>query len=114
VWVRPVAGKGSISMQSCFTEFETGSTWCYAGSLTQNLTKNNKFTDVSRDLLQVCADVDTSTDTNLQLVPLFSDLGEDYFWHLDNDGMRNVQMRFYDLSTTPIGGDCTRGGHPAH
>jgi hypothetical protein len=108
VWVRPVAGKGSASFQSCFTEFETNSTWCYAGSLVQNLTKNNKFTDVSRDLLQVCADVDTTDGTDLQLVPLFSDLGEDYFWYVDNDGMRNVQMRFYPISTTAIGGACDR------
>jgi len=109
VWIRPVAGNGSISFASCFTEFETNTTWCYAGDLVQNLTKTNKFTDVSRDLLQVCADTDTSlTGTNLQLVPLFSDLGEDYLWQVDNDGMRNVQMRFYDLATTPIGGTCTR------
>jgi hypothetical protein len=114
VWIRPVAGKGAISLSSCFTEFETNTTWCYAGSLTQNLTKSNKFTDVSRDLLQVCADTDTTAGTNLQLVPLFSDLGTDYFWHVDNQGMRNVQMRFYDLSTTPIGGDCTRSQHVPH
>ena len=111
VWIRPVAGKGSVSFQSCFTELETNTTWCYAGSLVQNLTKTNKFTDVSRDLLQVCADTNTGAGTNLQLVPLFSDLGQDYFWEVDNNGMRNVQMRFYDLSTTPIGGDCTRSAH---
>jgi hypothetical protein len=115
VWIRPVAGNGNISFQSCFTENETNATWCYAGSLVQNLTKNNKFRDVSRDLLQVCADVDTDPlVTDLELVPLFSDLGEDYFWHVDNQGMRNTQLRFYEISTTPIGGDCTRGGHPAH
>jgi hypothetical protein len=108
VWVRAVAGKGSASFQSCFTEFETNSTWCYAGALVQNITKSNKFTDVSRDLLQVCADVDTTDGTDLELVPLFSDLGEDYFWYVDNDGLRNVQMRFYPLSTTTSGGDCDR------
>jgi len=97
VWVRPVAGKGDISFASCFTEFETNSTWCYAGNLVQNLTKNNKFTDVSRDLLQVCADTDTTAGTNLQLVPLFSDLGQDYWWEVDNNGMRNTQLRFYPI-----------------
>ena len=114
VWIRPVAGKGQISFQSCFTEFETNQVWCYAGDLVQNLTKSNKFVDVSRDLLQVCADTDTTDGTDLELVPLFSDLGEEYFWHVDNQGMRNVQMRFYDISTTPIGGTCERGGHPSH
>ena len=114
VWVRPVAGKGKISFQSCFNEFESAQVWCYAGALVQNLTKNNKFSDVSRDLLQVCADVDETEGVDLELVPLFSDLGEEYFWHVDNQGMRNTQMRFYPLSTTDIGGDCVRGGHPAH
>jgi hypothetical protein len=112
VWIRPVAGKGSVSFQSCFTD-ATG-TWCYAGELVQNLRKNKTFVDVSRDLLQVCADTDPTAGVDLNLVPLFSDENAEYFWHLDNDGMRNVQMRFYDLSTTPIGGDCTQGGHPAH
>ena len=108
VWIRPVAGKGSVSFATCFTETSSNSVYCYAGSLVQNLTKNNKFSDVSKDLLQVCADVDTTDGIDLELVPLFSDLGEDYFWEVDNNGMRNVQMRFYPLSTTPIGGDCTQ------
>lgn len=113
VWIRPVAGKGEISFQSCFTQ--DGSVWCYAGDLVQGLTKQNRFKDVSRDLLQVCADVDPDPAVvDLELVPLFDPRGEDYFWHVDNDGMRNVQMRFYPLSTTTSGGDCTRGNHPAH
>lgn len=102
VWIRPVAGKGDISFQSCFTD-STG-TWCYAGGLVQKLTKNNKFKDVSRDLLQVCADVDGTG--NYQLVPLFSDSTANYFWYVDNNGMRNTQLRFYPLSTTSIGGGC--------
>ena len=114
VWIRPVAGKGDISFQSCFTEADGSGTWCYAGSLVQNLTKSNRFTDVSRDLLQVCADVDDGAGIDLELVPLFDEQGRDYFWHVDNDGMRNVQMRFYDIATTPIGGDCERNTHPAH
>jgi hypothetical protein len=114
VWIRPVAGKGQISFQSCFTETDGSGTWCYAGDLVQNLTKTNKFSDVSRDLLQVCADIDDGDGVTLQLVPLFDDQGEDYFWHVDNEGMRNVQMRFYDISTTPSGGSCERNTHPAH
>jgi hypothetical protein len=121
VWIRPVAGKGDISFMSCFDEYadgngDPGGTWCYAGELVQNLTKSNRFKDVSRDLLQVCAYVLQSDGVTYEyeLVPLFSDEGENYFWHVDNNQMRNTQLRFYPLSTTPIGGTCTQTGHPAH
>jgi hypothetical protein len=68
-----------------------------------------KFVNVSKQLLQVCANVSTDpTVTTLRLVPLFSDLGTGYFWEYDNTGLKLAQMRFYPISTTPIGGDCTR------
>jgi hypothetical protein len=113
VWVRAL-GKpgGKASMSTCFTEFETASTWCNSGDLVVKLSRvagGSKFVDVSKQLLQVCADVNTDpTVTTLQLVPLFSDLGTDYFWEYDNDGLKLAQMRFYPISTTAIGGDCTR------
>lgn len=113
VWVRAL-GKpgGSASMTTCFTEFSTATTWCNAGELAVNLNRvagGQKFVDVSKGLLQVCADVDADPlVTTLQLVPLFSDLGTDYFWQYDNSGLRLAQMRFYPKSTTAIGGDCTR------
>jgi len=113
VWVRAL-GKpgGKASMTTCFTEFETASTWCNSGDLVVKLSRvagGSKFVDVSKQLLQVCADIDTDpTATDLQLVPLFSDLGTDYFWEYDNDGLKLAQMRFYPISTTAIGGDCTR------
>jgi hypothetical protein len=113
VWVRAL-GKpgGSASMASCFTELSTASTWCNAGELTVNLNRvagGQKFVDVSKQLLQVCADVDADPlVTTLQLVPLFSSLGTDYFWQYDNSGLKLAQMRFYPISTTAIGGTCTR------
>lgn len=113
VWVRAL-GKpsGSASMTTCFTETETNSTWCNSGDLVVSLNRlagGSKFVDVSKQLLQVCADVNSDPlVTTLQLVPLFSDLGTDYFWQYDNTGLRLAQMRFYPKSTTAIGGDCTR------
>lgn len=113
VWVRAL-GKpgGSASMTTCFTEYSTASTWCNAGDMVVSLNRvagGQKFVDVSKQLLQVCADVNADpTVTTLQLVPLFSDLGTDYFWQYDNSGLKLVQMRFYPKSTTAIGGDCTR------
>jgi hypothetical protein len=41
-------------------------------------------------------------------VPLFSSLGTGYFWQYDNTGLKLTQMRFYPISTTAIGGACTR------
>ena len=115
VWVRAL-GKpgGKASMASCFTELSTATTWCNSGDLVVNLNRvsggtNQKFVDVSKQLLQVCADVNSDpTITTLQLVPLFSTLGTDYFWQYDNDGLKLAQMRFYPIYTTAIGGDCTR------
>jgi hypothetical protein len=113
VWVRAL-GKpgGSASMTSCFTELSTATTWCNSGSLVVSLNRvagGQKFVDVSKQLLQVCADVNSDpTITTLQLVPLFSSLGTDYFWQYDNNGLKLAQMRFYPISTTAIGGDCTR------
>ena len=113
VWIRAL-GKpgGSASMTTCFTELETATTWCNSGDLVvplKRVTGTTKFVDVSKQLLQVCADVNTDPlVTSLQLVPLFSDLGTDYFWEYDNSGLKLAQMRFYPVSTTAIGGDCTR------
>jgi len=60
VWVRAL-GKpgGKASMTTCFTEFETASTWCNSGDLVVKLSRvagGSKFVDVSKQLLQVCAD----------------------------------------------------------
>jgi len=57
-----------------------------------------KFTNVSRELLQVCV--------NGSLSPLFSDSNFDYSWQYDNQGLRLAQLRFYPIETTPIGGAC--------
>ena len=57
----------------------------------------------------MCADVNSDPlATTLQLVPLFSSLGTDYFWSYDNNGLKLAQLRFYPISTTTIGGTCTR------
>lgn len=128
VWVRAL-GKptGSATMVTCFDEFNDitdpsagTTTWCNDGALVVSLNRlvganGPKFVDVSKELLQVCADVDNDpVAEDLELVPLFSDEGENYFWHYDNNGLRLLQMRFYPISTTEIGGDCTRQSHPAH
>ena len=109
VYVRAL-GKptGRASMTSCFTD-GTG-TWCNAGELVVSLNRTDagKFVDVSKQLLQVCVDVDETDAVNLQLEPIFSDDEALYFWEYTNEGLRLAQMRFYPIASTEIGGDCTR------
>jgi len=56
------------------------------------------FENVTKYLLYVY--VDLNTDGTVERVPLFDDRGEDYFWDYDNQGLKLVQLRFYEVSTT--------------
>lgn len=57
----------------------------------------SKFTDVSKQLLYVYADL--NGDGIAERYPLFSDALEDYFWSYDNNGLKIVQLRFYEVPT---------------
>jgi hypothetical protein len=100
VYVRALT-KGSATLTSCFTDTTTTETFCNAGTLAVSLNKVTppKFTNVSKDLLQVCVDG--------SLQPLFGNANFSYFWNYDNQGLRLAQMRFYPIVTTSIGGTCT-------
>lgn len=55
------------------------------------------FQNVSKSLLYVFADLDG--DGNLERYPLFSDALQDYYWSYDNNGLKVVQLRFYEIPT---------------
>lgn len=123
VWVRAL-GKpgGSAEATACIDEDGNPTTttdqFCNAGELVVKLNRvtgkhGPKFVDVSKELLQVCVDVDDTEAIDLELVPLFDDALADYFWHYDNQGLRLAQFRFYPIETTTQGGDCTRETHPS-
>lgn len=97
VWIRAVTPKGSALMSTCFTDI-TG-TFCNTGSLVVSLSKVTppKFTDVSKQLLQVCV--------SGALKPIFS-FPANFFWNYTNTGLHLAQLRFYPIQTTPIGGAC--------
>jgi hypothetical protein len=57
-----------------------------------------KFTNVSKYLLYIYADLDENTDVDR--VPLFETGYEDFFWNYDNNGLKLAQLRFYQCSTT--------------
>ena len=59
------------------------------------------FTNVSKELLYIYADItpDDGID-NVVRVPLFDSRLEDYLWNYDNNGLKLVQLRFYEIPTT--------------
>lgn len=55
------------------------------------------FENVSRELLYVYADIDG--DGTIDRVPLFDQSLQGYLWDYDNNGLKLVQLRFYQIST---------------
>lgn len=57
-----------------------------------------RFENVSKELLYIYADIDE--DGVVELIPLFDDSLQDYFWSYDNNGLKVLQLRFYEVPTT--------------
>lgn len=71
---------------------------CSIATLEVERTKGkSSFENVSRELLYVYADLDG--DTIAERYPLFDEAMQDYFWSYDNNGMKLVQLRFYEVPT---------------
>jgi len=90
---------GSSSTTTCATDPTTGELWCSVYSSVQTRTSGKQsFSNVSKELLYVYADV--NGDGTLERYNLFNDALADYYWQYDNNGLRLLQLRFYDTSTT--------------
>lgn len=90
---------GTATMSSCITDGTD--TYC---SIDENIYvslsahgNDNKFTNVSKELLYVYAD--TNGDGTVERIPLFSSDLWEYYWNYVNNGLRLAQLRFYDVST---------------
>lgn len=57
----------------------------------------SKFTNVSKELLFIYADLDG--DGVEERYSLFDDRLQDYFWSFDNNGLKLLQLRFYEVVT---------------
>lgn len=89
---------GSSKMTTCATDPITGELWCSVYSVVFSRTKGQQqFVNVSRDLLYIY--VDLNGDGTPERYNLFSDSLRDYFWNYDNNGMKLVQLRFYQISS---------------
>jgi hypothetical protein len=96
VWARAL-GKpgGSATMKTCATD-TAGVLYCSIESLVLVRNKGKStFSDVSRQLLYIYADV--NGDGTVDRVPLFDARLQGYFWDYDNNGLKLVQLRFYEV-----------------
>lgn len=87
---------GTASMSTCATDPLTGMVVC--SNLTYVAVKGTKFQNVSAELLYIYADLDG--DGVAERYPLFDSRLQDYFWNYDNAGLKVLQLRFYQVSTT--------------
>ena len=89
----------TASMTTCAVDPVTLEDVCSVAVLTLTRTKGQqKFENVSKELLYIYADI--NADGVLERVGLFSDELQDYFWSYDNNGLKLVQLRFYEVPTT--------------
>lgn len=101
VWVRALAKPGgSSSMTTCATD-STGALICSIQAFVSVQTRKDGqsvFSNVSGDLLFVTTCNTTTGKTTS--VPLFDPSLQNYFWQYDNNGLKLLQLRFYQLPTT--------------
>lgn len=99
VYARALGTPGGSSITTtCATDPTTGEVVCSNETMVLvRSTGGSKFTNVSKALLYVLADIDG--DGDVDKVPLFDDRLQDYFWQYDNNGLRLAQLRFYELPT---------------
>ena len=98
VWARAL-GKpgGSSKMTTCATDPTTTEVWCSVYSSVQVRSKGKStFSDVSKQLLYIYADI--NADGVLERYNLFNDSLMDYYWNYDNQGLKLLQLRFYEVT----------------
>lgn len=89
---------GSSTMTPCATDVATGDEYCSTEQVISTRTKGkSSFTNVSRELLYIYADLDG--DGTTERYNLFADELEGYYWDYDNRGLKLLQVRFYPIST---------------
>jgi hypothetical protein len=99
VFARALGKPGGTSTATTCAQDATGETFCSAFSLVSvRSTGKPTFQNVSRELLFLFADLDG--DGVLERFNLFNDALQNFFWQFDNQGLRLLQLRFYEVPTT--------------
>ncbi|HEX7120505.1 MAG TPA: hypothetical protein VF212_17060 [Longimicrobiales bacterium] len=115
IYARARAG-GSATITTCGEEEEAfddfQDTWCGSNGITLYPTKGRKAKNVSDNLLYMTITVDDTLDPELAAcidpdgdstdglpdsydVYLFDRCFQNYFWNYDNNGLKNLELRFY-------------------
>ncbi|MDE3133023.1 MAG: hypothetical protein KGL15_03045 [Acidobacteriota bacterium] len=106
VWARALAKPGgSSSTTTCATD-STGTLVCSLNSyVVVRGTGQSKFSNVSNDLLFLTT-CNTTTGKTVS-TPIFSQNFQNYLWLYDNNGLRLLQLRFYQVpSMVPTSVSC--------
>ena len=94
IYIRVLSPRGKANIT---TEFFDGADWI-ASEETVELTGGTGkkiFSDVTKELTTISVDLDG--DGRLERYKLFDDNFQDWSWLYNNDGLRHVQMRFYEV-----------------
>jgi hypothetical protein len=98
VWARELGKPGGTSTMTTCAYDETGALYCSTEAKVFVREKGKSwFDNVTKELLYIYVDLDG--DGTAERYPLFSDALQDYFWSYDNNGMKLVQLRFYEVPT---------------
>lgn len=99
VWARALGKPGGKSETTpCATDPATQETYCSVYSMVQVRNKGKStFENVSKQLLYIYADL--NGDGVLERMPLFDDRLINYYWQYNNQGLKLVQLRFYEIPT---------------
>jgi hypothetical protein len=109
VWARALAKPGgSSSTTTCATDPTTKELVCSIGAFVSVQMRNSgkpSFSNVSDDLLFLTT-CNTTTGKTVS-TPIFSQNYQNYFWQYENEGLRLLQLRFYQVpSNVPTGVSC--------
>ncbi len=100
VWARAL-GKpgGSSTMQTCAVDPVTGETICSTDMLVSvRGTGKSSFTNVTKQLTTITIDPTLAASLGLTCsgtVNIFDPCLQNYFWSYDNNGLKLLQLRFY-------------------
>ncbi len=98
VWARPLGKPGGKSkLTTCGVDPLTGEDICSikAAAYVRDKGKNS-FSNSTKEFLTVLADIDGDETTPPQTVSVFDPELEGYLWDYDNQGLRLLQVRFYE------------------
>jgi hypothetical protein len=119
IWARALTA-GSATLTTCADEKDAGfdgedNVWCGSNGITLSRQTARKAIEVTNSLLYMTITVDDATDPDLAAcidpdgdstdglpdqydVYLFDNCFQNYFWNYDNNGLKNLELRFYSAS----------------